>query len=174
MELIPTLRTARFLLRPVVPADAVALFPTFSDPAQMYWWSRPPFESVDELADWLIDPEWDGRCWVAVEGHDGPAIGRFAASVEGEGISEIGYMVARDRLREGIARECLAALLTQLLRTEGQRRVYADVDPDNTGSNRLLEGMGFKLEGRLRASWVTHIGVRDSYIWGMLAEEWDG
>ena len=39
-------------------------------------------------------------------------------------------------------------------------------------SNRLLEGLGFTLEGRLRGEWETHIGVRDSYIWGLLAAEW--
>ncbi len=54
----------------------------------------------------------------------------------------------------------------------GLRRIYADTDPDNAGSNRLLEHLGFTGEGRLRAEWETHIGVRDSLIWGLLADEW--
>ncbi|CAC9895080.1 unnamed protein product [Aureobasidium pullulans] len=36
----------------------------------------------------------------------------------------------------------------------------------------LVAPLGFKLEGHLRAEWETHIGVRDSLIFGLLAEEW--
>ena len=55
---------------------------------------------------------------------------------------------------------------------EGKRRVFADTDPENAASNRLLETLGFRREGLLRAEWETHIGVRDSVIWGLLREEW--
>jgi len=34
--------------------------------------------------------------------------------------------------------------------------------------------MGFKLEGLLRAEWETHIGVRDTTLYGLLREEWMG
>ena len=40
---------------------------------------------------------------------------------------------------------------------------------------RLRRGqvaLGFTLEARLRAEWETHIGVRDSLIWGLLEDEW--
>jgi len=62
-------------------------------------------------------------------------------------------------------------LISQLF-GEGQRRVFADVDPDNRGSIKLLETLGFKLEGRLRAEWEMHIGIRDSLIYGLLVNEW--
>ncbi len=32
--------------------------------------------------------------------------------------------------------------------------------------------IGFQREGHLRAEWETHIGIRDSLIFGMLAAEW--
>ena len=56
----PTLTTERFVLRELTRADAPALFPSFSDPEVMRWWSRGPFVSEEELADWLV-PEsgWD-------------------------------------------------------------------------------------------------------------------
>ncbi len=169
----PTLQTDRFTLRPVERGDAAALFPSFSDEGVMRYWSRPPFKSEEELADWLMDKSWPGRTWVAVErAGDGPAVARFVASDEGMGTSEIGYLVCREHVRRGIARECLSALITHLFRVEGRRRIFADVDPDNTGSNRLLESLGFTREAHLRENWVTHIGVRDSYVWGLLAREW--
>lgn len=169
----PTLVTARFL-RELTRADAPALFPSFADPAVMRWWSCPPFASERELADWLV-PEsgWEeGRSWAICESADGPAIGRLAAMDRGDGVSELGYLVVRERQGEGIARETLAALIDHLFGNEGRRRLYADVDPDNEASNRLLKGLGFTLEGRLREHWTTHIGRRDSLVWGLLDREW--
>ena len=49
----------------------------------------------------------------------------------------------------------------------------ADTDPDNVGSIKLLEKLGFQKEGHLRSEWETHIGVRDSLIFGLLREEWE-
>ena len=172
----PLLETPRFLMRPLERADAAALFPSFSDQEQMRYWSCPPFAAVDVLADWLTDPEWDGRSWVAVSrgAPDAPAIARFVSQPVSEGVCEIGYLVALGHQRHGIARECLVALIDQLFRAEGHRRIQSDVDPDNSPSNRLLEGLGFTCEGRLRATWNTHIGVRDSLIWGLLSQEWSG
>ena len=172
----PRLRTARFVLRQLTRADAPALFPSFSDPAMMLWWSRGPFASEAELAEWLVpDSGWDeGRSWAVAESDTGPAIARLAAMDRGDGITELGYLVVRDRRGEGIAREALAALIGHLVAAERRRRIYADTDPDNLPSNRLLERLGFTLEGRLREHWTTHIGRRDSLIWGLLAEEWKG
>ena len=59
-----------------------------------------------------------------------------------------------------------------MFRADNRRRLYADTDPDNAASNRLLESLGFTLEGRLREQWTTHIGRRDSLIWGLLHREW--
>ena len=170
----PVLRTARFVLRPLARGDAPALFPSFADPEVMRWWSRGPFTSEQELADWLV-PEsgWDeGRSWAVAETESGAAIARLAAIDRGDGITELGYLVARDRQGEGIAREALSALIAHLFGTEHRRRLYADTDPENAASNRLLERLGFTLEGRLREQWTTHIGRRDSLFWGLLHREW--
>lgn len=39
------------------------------------------------------------------------------------------------------------------------------------GHTRLLERLGFTLEGQLLAGWETHIGVRDSLIWRLHRDE---
>jgi RimJ/RimL family protein N-acetyltransferase len=161
------------VLRELVRADAPALFASFSDHDVMRWWSRAPFASEAELADWLAPAEgWaGGRSWAVTEGEGGPAIARLVAIDRGDGISEVGYLVVKERQGQGVARE---ALVDHLVRVEGRRRVFADTDPDNAASNRLLESLGFTLEGRLREQWTSHIGRRDSLIWGLLASEWEG
>jgi ribosomal-protein-alanine N-acetyltransferase len=100
------------------------------------------------------------------------AIGWVAAGEKRQGgVTEIGYILARDHWGKGIAAEAVSAVIDQLF-AEGQRRIFADTDPENTASLALLDRLGFKREGYLRAEWETHIGVRDSVILGLLSDEW--
>jgi ribosomal-protein-alanine N-acetyltransferase len=169
---IPTIEAERFILRELAAEDVEALWPTFSDPDNMRWWSCPAFTSREELAKWLLAPDWNGRSWAAIERSSGEAVGRFVAIPGMDHVTEIGYATVLGRQGQGIARECVGALISHLFAAEGMRRIWADVDPDNAASNALLERLGFTLEGRLRETWETHIGIRDSLIWGLLAREW--
>jgi [ribosomal protein S5]-alanine N-acetyltransferase len=36
----------------------------------------------------------------------------------------------------------------------------------------LRQRLGFQQDGHLRGEWETHIGVRDSLIFGLLRDEW--
>jgi len=82
-------------------------------------------------------------------------------------------MLARAHWGGGIAAEAVGVVIDRIF-AEGQRRVFADTDPDNRPSRALLERLGFRLEGLLRAEWETHIGVRDTTLYGLLADEWKG
>lgn len=114
----------------------------------------------------------DRRGWsVTLKGSD-RAIGTVFAGRRREGVSEIGYLFARAHQGRGMAREAVMRLLDLLFLEEAYRRVFADTDPENAASIRLLEALGFRREGVLRAEWETHIGVRDSVIWGLLRDEW--
>ena len=174
MTAIPSLTTDRFTLRPLAEGDEHTLIRAFSDPGLMRYWSRGPFASVEELRLWLFDRDWGGRTWVAVPHGGGEPVLRMVAAAAGIPVSEIGYMIVPGHERQGIARECLAALLTQLFRVEGVHRVFADVDPRNIASNRLLRALGFTLEAHLRDAMKTHIGWCDSWLWAMLEDEWAG
>lgn len=75
----PPLKTPRFDMRQLVRDDATALFATLSDDAQCLYMSQPAFGSEHELADWLTDPTWLGRTWIAVERETGVVAGRYVA-----------------------------------------------------------------------------------------------
>ncbi|MHA0320053.1 GNAT family N-acetyltransferase [Sphingomonas melonis] len=167
----PTLHSARLTLRPRVTDDAEALFPTMADAEAMRWWSYPPFTRVEDLRAHFAEAHPDWRAWAVTLRDDDWAIGFVAAGQRRADVSEIGYLFDRATWGQGVAREALGALLDQLF-AEGQRRVFADIDPDNAPSIRLVERLGFTIEGRLRAEWETHIGVRDTLIYGLLRDEW--
>ena len=176
MSDVPVIETERLRLRPRTLDDAESLYPTLSDVELMTWWSRAPFTSVDEVRENFMPSEksrgW--HSWAITRHGDDRAIGFLSAGEKRQGgVTEIGYMLERAAWGSGIAREAVSALITHLF-AHGQRRVFADTDPENAASNRLLESLGFTLEGRLRGEWETHIGVRDTFIWGLLATEWKG
>ena len=167
---VPVLATDRFTLRPLRREDAGALLPTLSDEAQCRYLTRPAFADEDELWNWLAEPGWPGRTWIA-EDANGAVAGRFVAvPTHDPAIEEIGYITCADRQGEGVARECTAALVAQLF-AEGKRKVTAEVDPRNAGSVALLEALGFTREGHLRAHEITHAGLCDAYLYGLLAGE---
>lgn len=167
-------------MRPQVPDDAEVLFEAYRDPDVMLYWSSAPHQNVDQTRAYLTkrfgndsyDPNAAWRGWSVCLKGDDRAIGTLAAGLRRNGVVELGYMVVRRCWGQGIAREGVSRLLDLLFVEEGRRRVMADTDPDNAPSNALLKSLGFTLEGRLRAEWETHIGLRDSFIWGMLRQEW--
>jgi [ribosomal protein S5]-alanine N-acetyltransferase len=164
------LNTARLQLRPLCEDDADALFAAFNDSEAMHFWSRAPFETVGELRAWFApNPDWPA--WAIIAG--GVAIGRAVMGLKRSGVAEIGYLIAPAHWRKGYTREAVSALIDHGFGTLGLRRIFADVDPENAPSIRLLRRLGFREEGHLRAEWETHLGVRDSLIFGMLAGEWN-
>jgi RimJ/RimL family protein N-acetyltransferase len=172
---VPTLRTDRFIMRPIRPSDTQALYPTLSDPEQCLYLTRPAFTSHEELHGWLADPSWPGLTWIA-EYADGPnagaVAGRFVASpTHAPDVTEIGYIVCADRQGEGIASECSRALTAHLLNTTF-RKLTAEVDTRNEASVRLLERLGFTREAHFREHEITHIGMCDVYFYGLRKSDW--
>ncbi|HEX4694420.1 GNAT family protein [Sphingomonas sp.] len=176
---IPPLETERLILRAMRQEDADALHPMYSDAEANIYGSRAATTTIEEsherVAKALADTAW--RAWaITLKGDDTAigttAIGTVASYEKRQGkVTEIGYILSRPYWGRGIATEAVAALIDQLF-AEGQRRVIADTDPDNVASIAVLKRLGFTLEATLRAEWETHLGIRDSLIWGLLEGEW--
>lgn len=174
MTTLPILTTERLCLRPLRADDADSLYGAFGDAALMTWWSSAPDTSIDDTRRRVAaNSDSDAYpTWAVTLAGDDRALGWVVFIPRREGVREIGYILRRDTWGQGYAREAVAAVIDYGFGPLGLRRIFADTDPDNVGSNRLLETLGFAREGRLRGEWDTHIGVRDSLIWGLLADEW--
>lgn len=169
IEVAP-LSTPRFTLRALRRSDAAALLPTLSDAAQCRFLSRAEFASEEELWGWLADPEWPGRTWIAEDG-EGRVAGRFVAMPgHEEGVVEIGYITCIHAQGEGVARECMEALVAHLF-AEGARKILAEIDVENIPSLRLAERLGFTREALFREHETTHAGLRDVTIYALLASD---
>ena len=170
----PTLTTPRLVLRQLRADDAAALFPVLSDAQVMVWWSSGPQLSLAETETYVQGNAGEGQgylCWAITAGDD-IALG-WVILIDGKpDVKEIGYILHREHWGNGIAREAVSRVIDHGFDDLNLRRIFADTDPENAGSISLIERLGFQYEGRLRGEWETHIGVRDSLIFGLLQDEW--
>ena len=85
---------------------------------------------------------------------------------------EIGWRLAREHWGHGYATEAARALLRWAFDTLDLNRVQAEADTRNVASARVLEKLGFVLEGTLREDCVVNGDVSDSWVFGLLSREW--
>ena len=151
--------TARLVLRPLRAGDLDALHAILSDPRAMRYWDRPAFRSVEEsraLLDAFMREAPDQHVEYAVD-LKGRCIGRVGMWKR----FEIGFILSPEHWGKGYATEAVAALIAECFaRFPEAGALTAEVDPRNTGSQRVLEKLGFVLR---------RIGDRD-FLYG--GTEW--
>ncbi len=165
------LTTGAPYLRPLDPLrDGAALHAIFGDEESCRYMSGPAFASVDETSAAL--KKWTAGCeetsWAVTDREGGEALGRIALIPRGRDVWEAACMIAPAARGRNLAARALSIAITRIFDEKGARRVFADIDPGNKPCIRTFERLGFLYEGRLRANWQTHIGVRDSVIYALL------
>lgn len=86
---------------------------------------------------------------------------------------EIGYVFNRSYWGRGYARESCNALIQKCF-SEGIHRIYAECDPGNPASWRLLESLGFAREAHFRENvyfWKDETGNpiwKDTFVYSLL------
>ena len=170
----PKLLGERVILRQLRVDDAPALFDVLSDDEVMLYWSSGPHEDIDETQSYIAlnaDTKAGHICW-AITLDERVALGWVILLPCRKNSFELGYILGRSHWGRGYTYEATCMALDHAFVNLAARRVMADTDPDNIGSIRLLEKLGFQREGHLREAWETHIGLRDSLIFGILRSEW--
>lgn len=174
----PILETGRVRLRPIVPDDAEDLFEVFGDPLVTRYWSSPAARDVAEMRTRLEAgiarvPTGDLMEWAITEPGSDRALGTCALAEPSREHRrcEVGYALARSAAGRGLARAAVTCIVDHAFDVLRCWRVEADVDPRNEPSIRLLERLGFRREGVLRARWHIHGEIADSLYFAMLADE---
>jgi [ribosomal protein S5]-alanine N-acetyltransferase len=174
----PELRTPRFLLRRIAPADAEAVFLGLSDPKviQHYGVSYQTPEEARFQMRWFEDLLAQGTgIWWAICEPSSPStlIGATglndvcAKHLRGE----LGYWLLPDHWGRGAARECVAAVLGHAFGVMKLHRVAAEVDIDNHRSIALLARLGFQFEGIRRGCELKDGRYLDLRVYSRLATD---
>jgi ribosomal-protein-alanine N-acetyltransferase len=173
----PMLSTARLRLRQFRTEDTDAMHECFADPEAMRFWNRPAHTKRIETERtvhnciectpsyyrfWAVAEAETDRCLGLVNYHDGHIRNKRVA---------IGYIIHPARQRQGIATEAVSAVLGFCFGELRLHRVQAFIHPDNTGSRRLVEKLGFRSEGLLRDNLRVGDVWRDDLLYALLETE---
>ena len=153
----PTLETARLTLREITAGDAAALHTYWSDEDVTEYMVLEPFEKLEDTRQMIVllaglFAAGTGGRWAIVRKDDGAVLGTCGFhNLRPEHFrAEMGYEMGREYWGQGLMAEALAAILRYGYEVMGFNRVEAFVNTGNERSVRILEKLGFKLEGTLR------------------------
>ena len=169
------LRTQRLLLRQFTEADYGDLFEFLSQLEDDEFEGYPgiTFENGREHLENRLGSE---EYYAVALQDSGKVIGNIYCGNREYGAKEVGYIVNRNYRRRGYAGEALSAVVENAFRV-GAHRVYAECDPRNTASWKLLEKLGMKREAHLRQNlWFRKDanGVpvwKDTYVYAVLESD---
>ncbi|MBL1100286.1 GNAT family N-acetyltransferase [Streptomyces coffeae] len=139
------LTTDRLVLRPWTTAEATAVL---ADTRSAHWADDFPADG-DRVIAGLFD---DHPAWLGAHGHrlvverdSGLVVGSIGLFwPPNDGTLEIGYGIVESRRGRGYASEATRALTEFALTAPGVRTVFANVEPANPASVRVLEKAGFQ------------------------------
>jgi RimJ/RimL family protein N-acetyltransferase len=140
---LPSLQTARLLLRPLTARDAPALVTLLNDWEVVSWLSVVPYPYTIADADAFVGTALaDGeRIWVIDAGG--------LVGVIGIGL-EFGYWLARSAWGQGYATEAGQAVLALHFANPDAADVHSGYFPANARSARVLQKLGFVADGLRR------------------------
>lgn len=159
----PALETERLILRRYRKEDLEDLFEYLSDPATVAFEPYGPMslEEVKENLEWRVSTEE----MIAVEFKaSGKLIGNVYLGQRDFQALELGFVFNRAYWGKGLAAESCRALIQRAF-ARGIHRIFAECDPNNENSWRLLEALGFRREGCLKQNVYFQTDEKGLPIW---------
>jgi ribosomal-protein-alanine N-acetyltransferase len=176
---VPTLQGFELRLRPPRQADLMTLFGWYNDPETIAPFDRFAIDSYDDFVRSVEGAADDPRSlaprFVVERTSDHRVIG-FVGHYQAHPVLEltdVWYVLGdRSERHKGYGREAVGLLVDYLFHSTGLARVGATCDTDNIPSYKLLERIGFRREGTLRAALFHHARWHDVAIYGVMRAEW--
>jgi RimJ/RimL family protein N-acetyltransferase len=171
------LRSDGLVLRPWRNEDAPAVAAACRDPEIPRWipWVPSPYTDEDARAyvsDCLRSGE-DRHPFAIVDADEGLLLGAIDMRVNPLlRTGHLGYWIVADARGKGICTAALRELSRWALDELDLGRLELITDPDNVGSQRVAEKVGFRREGVLRSHLLHRDGRRrDSVMFSLLPGE---
>lgn len=135
-----------------------------------------PYTEADAL-DYIrsmrsSDPDETFAFAIALEDRAIGSIGVFRQQNIHRQTAEIGYYIAEPYWGKGYMTQAVRLACEYVFTRSDILRIYAEPFAHNSGSCRVLEKAGFRLEGTLRQNAVKNGQVIDMKLYSLLREEW--
>jgi RimJ/RimL family protein N-acetyltransferase len=153
MDGLPSIETARLMLRPLTPADLEDYTHLiFADAEVMRYLPKrdlAPRERAERTITFFNDhwSQYDYGVWAVTDKIAGQFIGHCGLNfVTAAGEAEVLYALRKDRWGQGIATEAARASVHFGFETANLARLIALAVPENIASRRVMEHLGFAYE----------------------------
>jgi [ribosomal protein S5]-alanine N-acetyltransferase len=173
------LRTERLKLRALTPQDAGSISRLANDREIAANTLNLPHPYTASDAEAWIGAQaasaalGEARVWAVTLLEGGTLVGAVGLHFNREhGRAELGYWVGRAYWSKGICTEAVRAAVGWAFEAQGVRKVHAQHFGTNPASGRVLQKLGFRHEGTLRAHYVRMGVTQDALQYGLLASEW--
>ncbi|MBN2177611.1 MAG: GNAT family N-acetyltransferase [Demequinaceae bacterium] len=164
------LTTERLTLRPLTVEDAAAVHAFMSDPEVCRYTFDGPW-SLEETTAFLttIDPPHAGHEeYAVIERATGDVIGVAGCEPYGAGQSEVGWILGRDRWRQGYGKEAARAIIAYASGLPGITEIVGRCHVENAASAALMARVGMTFIRIIQGD--TRRGtVRDSRLYSIPA-----
>lgn len=131
-------------------------------------------DAVDYIESCLrADPTQKLTRAITVDGEAVGSIGAFLGSDVYRKSAEIGYWLAEPFWGQGIMTRAVTRICREAFGTFDIVRLYAEPFARNTGSRRVLEKTGFRLEGILRQSVYKQGEILDSCVYALTRSDFE-
>lgn len=172
-----SIETKRLYIRRFEAEDWADLYEYMSDEIVVKYEPYPPLTEAQCRHIAKSRAESDEFWAVCLKGKH-KVIGNIYVSAKEQSIWEIGFVFNFSYQKMGYATESVEALAGGLFTEKGAHRIFAMCNPENIRSWKLLERVGFQREGLLRQNVYFKFSKdgaplwQDTYIYGLLKEEW--
>jgi [ribosomal protein S5]-alanine N-acetyltransferase len=174
--MIPTARPRRLLIRAPRAEDEQEFIALAAASRRLHaGWVSPPADAERFAAYLRHSQESTFEALLLVRREDQALLGAVSLSEIVRGVflsAYLGYWIGAPYARQGYMREGLELALDHAFKTLRLHRLEANVQPANTASKKLVEGLGFRLEGfsprylKIGGRWQDH------ERWAILSEDW--
>jgi ribosomal-protein-alanine N-acetyltransferase len=174
------LTTQRLILCEFVAEDWPAVLAYQSDPRYLryYEWTERTEADVRSFVQRFLDwqaakPRIKYQLKITLP-EDGRLIGNCGVRLEeaGAAVGDVGYEIAPAYWGRGYATEAARAIMDFGFEELGLHRVWSYTVAENAASQRVMEKLGMRYEGRLRETQWYKGCWWDTVVYGILKEEW--
>jgi [ribosomal protein S5]-alanine N-acetyltransferase len=176
---IKELTTERLLLRLFKKEDFDFVKTHFADEnvSRYLYDTEPPTtnQKAQEVLDWTMNTKSNDhmRWGIALKDHPETLIGTcgFHCYDKTNNAAETGYDLSNKYWRKGYMSEALTRIIKYGFNELHLHKISAIASLDNTGSNKLLEKLGFKLDGVIRDKHLFRGKYYDHNLYSLLETE---
>lgn len=172
------METERLVVRRFVSGDWTDLHAMLSDARVVRYEPYPP-QSEAQCKRLAAERAASADFWAVCLKDGGHLIGNVYLAEGEQACWALGYVFAWAHQGRGYATEAAGALLRWAF-AHGAHRIWAECNPENGPSWRLLERLGFRREGHLRQNVYFHCAQdgaplwQDTFVYGLLRGDLDG